>query len=378
MSALLVCTVPILCALLYMLATSLHNWRRFPRLGAQHGGVVHPPAVSILIPARNEAAAIGETITHLLAQECDGALELWVLDDESDDGTVAAAVAAGAGDLRLRVLSGKPLQPGWAGKPWACAQLAEAANGELLLFTDADVVWEPGALAAIVAMQTATQADLLTVWPTQVLGTWAERLVVPLMSFAVLAYLPVAWVERLPYASAAAANGQCMLFRRAAYRACGGHEGVRGRVLDDVLLARAVKTAGGELRMADGSGLVRTRMYHNWAEVRDGYAKNILAGHGNSLSLLALSTLAHLAIFVFPWLWLASGIGSGWPLYPLALGMLGIGVRAVTAATARQRLRDSLWMPLSVLLMTRIALQSVWWRFQHGGPRWKERVLLGG
>ncbi|MDQ3247651.1 MAG: hypothetical protein M3Q45_00445, partial [Chloroflexota bacterium] len=118
--------------------------------------------------------------------------------------------------------------------------------------------------------------------------------------------------------------------------------------------------------------------YNGWSAVLNGYAKNILAGHGNSILFLLLSTLFHLAIFVVPWLWLMVclfGVKSvGWPL--LLCG-LGIGIRAVTAFATHQRLPDALLLPVSVLLMTRIALQAIGWQWRYGGPQWKGRVVKG-
>jgi chlorobactene glucosyltransferase len=367
-------------ALAGMALIALYNARFFPRLQPVVATGDAPP-VSILIPARNEAATIGATVQALLAQAYPR-FELIVLDDGSTDGTAALARQAGQGDPRLCVRPGAPLPPGWAGKNWACHQLAGWAQHELLLFTDADVRWQRGALAAAVAEAQRHGADLLTVWPTQLTVTWSERLTAPLMALAVLAYLPIWLVHKTPYPQAAAANGQCLLFRRSAHERCGGHAAVRSEVVEDVRLAQTIKAAGLQLRMADGAGLVQTRMYHNWAEVRDGYAKNILAGHWNSPALLLGSTLFHLLVFVGPWLWLAAGWwgvrGLRWPLWPLALILLGVGVRALTAWTTRQRLRDALWMPLSALLMTRIAAQALWWRLRHGGPLWKGRVIRQG
>jgi chlorobactene glucosyltransferase len=374
--------------LLVLLTVAVTNHFAFPRL-AQADAAALPrraPALSVCIPARDEAAVIGETVRRLLAQEYPGPVELLLLDDHSTDGTAAAARAAAAGDARLRVLCGADLPPGWAGKVWACHQLAQAAAGDLLLFTDADVSWEPGALAAAAGKLHALRGDLLTVWPTQITVTWAEHLVVPMMSMGLLAYLPISWAHNLPYASAAAANGQCLLYRRVAYARAGGHAAVRGSVLDDVLMAQRLKASGGSLRMADGTGLIRARMYSGWPAVRDGYAKNILAGHRGSPALLVASTIFHLAIFVLPWLglllgrlpvfsFLLSPFSFPYPWSPLILIVLGLAVRLVTARTAGHRLRDAWLLPVSVLLMTRIALQSLWWRFKLGGPVWKGRVV---
>ncbi len=368
-------------ALLIMLLIALHNATHFPRLTpvpvtTDMQSCRYPP-VSILIPARNEAHNIGRTVQALLAQGYPE-FELLLLDDHSTDTTVQMAAATAQGDPRFRLIAGATLPVGWSGKNWACHQLAQQARYDTLLFTDADVAWQPNALPALIAMQQSTQTGLLTVWPTQITQTWAERLVVPLMTFAVWAYLPVNFAHHSPYPLAAAANGQCMLFQRHTYQACGGHAAVRNRVLDDVLLAQRVKAAGHLLRMADSAGLITCRMYHNWQEVLHGYAKNILAGHGASPLLLILSSLFHLTLFVGPWLWLILGAPegtTGWPLWPLALILAGILVRGMTAYSTRQRIYDSLWMPLSVLLMTDIAWQALWWQWRNGGPQWKGRHL---
>lgn len=363
--------------LIGMVLIALINTLTFPRLDAA-ARTAALPTVSVLIPARNEAAVIERTLRSWLAQ---GYLnyEIIVLDDQSVDATAEIVRAMSRETPRLRLISGQPLPPGWLGKNWACQQLAEAASGELLLFADADVTAAPPALAALVAELEQSDADLLTVWPTQQSQSWAERLTVPLMALVVLAYLPLPLVHHTRWPVFAAANGQCLLFRRRAYRAIDGHTSVRGEVLEDVLLARRLKRHGLRLRMADGAGLINCRMYPDWAAVRAGFAKNILAGYGGRVSFLLLATLFHWLVFLLPWFWLAFGWLTpglpGWPLWPLLLVGLGVGLRALTAAVTGQRLVDALLLPLSVLLMTRIAAQAIWWQWRYGGPLWKGRVI---
>lgn len=353
-------------ALLTVSLIALLNALTFPRLRptTHHP---QPASLSVLIPARNEAHVIAETVRALLAQP--EVTELLILDDQSTDDTAVVARAAAQGDPRLRVLAGQPLPAGWLGKNWACHQLSQVATGDCLLFSDADVRWRPSSLRALLDHFHRTRAHLLTVWPTQITETWGERLVVPLMALAIQAYLPVLATHHAPSPAFAAAMGQCLLFRRAAYDRIGGHARVRDNIVEDVALARAVKSAGLRLRAADGNGLIACRMYRNWGEVRDGFAKNILAGHGNQPLLLVLSTFFHWLVFIGPWLLIAGDWRMGLPL--TALGVL---VRALTAAVTRQRARDALLMPASVMVMTVIAAQSLGWRYR-GGPQWKGRTF---
>lgn len=349
-------------------AVAILNALTFPRL--RRSGLPRPaPFVSVLIPMRNETAVIAETVTSLLAQDYPN-LEILLLDDQSTDGSAQLAQRFADGDARLTVLHGSPLPAGWLGKPWACHQLSERARGDYLLFTDADVRWEPNGVTALVAEALRSNADLLTAWPTQETVTWGERLVVPMMAFAVLAYLPALAVHSIPHPVFAAAMGQCLLFRRDAYGRIGGHAAIRSEIVDDMAFAYDVKRHRLRLRSADANGLLRTRMYRSWAQVRDGFAKNILAGHANNAVFLLLSSLFHWWLFLLPWIALVLQP----TLIPALLIALAVLTRALTAATSRQRPLDSILLPLSVLLMTVIVGQSLRWRF-GGGPQWKGRNL---
>ncbi|NWF68869.1 MAG: glycosyltransferase [Chloroflexi bacterium] len=363
-------------ALVVIALIAVLNTFTFHRLGrAADAANAALPRVSVLIPARNEAAVIVDTVRALLAQG-DVVTEILVLDDHSSDGT--GDLLRALNDARVRVLQGQALPSGWGGKNWACWQLAQQARAEILLFTDADVRWNAGAVRAVVRQMQRSRADLLTVWPTQITLTWGERLVVPLMALVILGYLPAPGVYCLPFASLAAANGQCLAFRRAAYDAIDGHQAAKGSIIEDITLARRIKRKGLRLDMADGASFIACRMYRSWRDVRDGYAKNILAGYGNSLFFLALASLFHWLLFLLPPLWLALGWLSptaDYPLAPLLLTTIGVLIRALTAASTCQRIADALLLPLSVLLMTRIAAQAVYWRLRYGGPQWKGRTF---
>lgn len=367
--------VPVV-VLLGLAAIAILNTITYPRL--RPADTKNTPLVSVIIPARNETGNIGAAVRGLLAQEYPN-LEVLVVDDQSEDGTAQVALEVAQGDPRLRLLQGQGLPHGWLGKNWACHQAALQARGEVLIFTDADVRWKPEAVAALLGVMEKIGVDLLAVWPWQITQTWSERLVVPMMTFTVLSYLPELAVRKMPQPSLAAATGQCLAFRREAYEKIGGHEGVRGNVLDDMGLAWNIKRGGMRMGQALACGLIETRMYNDWAAVRAGFAKNILAGHGGSPLMLLASAVFHWTLFLLPWLWLLIGLlvpnqPAGWAALPGAALLLTLGIRALTAVAAGNRLVDALLLPVSTILMTIIAGQALIWH-RRGGATWKGRGI---
>ena len=361
-------------ALIGMSLILLSNLLSFPDL--KEGDISErEDRVSVLIPARNEAAVIGVSARSLLRQT-HSRMELLILNDNSDDGTERVAIESSGNDHRLRVIPGQPVPRGWMAKNWACQQLAEQASGEILVFTDADVVWQQRALDSLLCEFERTSADMLAVMPTQETSSWPERLCVPLMALAIHAYLPAAAVHNTTHPLLAAANGQCIAFSRAAYGSLGGHASVRDSILDDIALARRVKGVGLRLRMAEADGLITCRMYRDWKTVREGYAKNILPGFGGVAGLI-VSTVFHWVVFVVPWGLLGLGFAGGqvpWhPYWAALLVCSGVFIRGMSAWRTGQRAGDAFLLPISVILMTGIAAQSLWWHWRYGGPLWKGR-----
>lgn len=314
------------------LGTLAVNAVTFPRLRAA-APTPERGRVSVLVPARDEAHNLRRTLPPLLAQ---GALEVIVLDDGSRDGTADLARRLGAA-----VVDGQPLPGGWVGKPWACAQLAQAARGDILIFTDADVTWHAGALDAVLAELRRSGADLLSVFPRQDNRTPGERLVTPVVDDIILTVFP-APLLRLAHPSASAANGQVMAFRRAAYRRIGGHGAVRGEVLEDVALSRRVKEAGGRLSLTLGKSFIGVRMYRSYPESVRGFAKNALRLHGGQRALLVGNLALHFAAYTLPLL------RRQWGLVALAW-VQGAGVRWLTGRTRPADLLEALLMPLAPL-----------------------------
>jgi hypothetical protein len=344
------------------------NLRGFPTLdraladGAHtppSGAQVPPlPRVSLLVPARDEAARLPRALPGLLAQP---AAEILVLDDSSRDAT-ADVVRAAAGDPRLRLLAGAPVPAGWVGKNWACQQLADAARGDLLVFCDADVVLRPGALAAAWVQMHRQGSDVFSVFPRQHTGTLGERFLVPLIDENLLAFLPHGLLE-MPVPAAAVANGQFLAFRRQAYHAIGGHRAVAGHIVEDLALARRTRRAGCKLGLALGGSLVGARMYDGYASAVRGLGKSLRAAHGGSDAALLASAAFNLAAYTLPWLrWRH---GRAWQL----AAVLGLAERLlVNAKTGRGAWAEALLVPA-----TAPAALPVYALAMRRTARWKGR-----
>ena len=316
--------------------------------------------VAVLLPVRDEAHRVTPCLESLLA--LDGRPRIVVLDDGSTDGT-AELVKAVAGD-RVTVLSGAPLPQGWLGKPHAGQQLADAAgDAEILVFVDADVVLRPDAVSRAVALLSTARVDLLSPYPRIEATTVGERLVQPLLQWSWLTFLPLRAMERLRNPSLAAAGGQFLVIRAAAYRTAGGHAAVRGDVLEDIALARAVKRSGGRIALADGSRLATCRMYTSWGELVEGYSKSLWASFGSPV-IATIVTLGLLGLYVVPLLF---GRWLGLAAYLVAV--LG---RIVSArATGGRALPDAFAHPVSILLFAWLLIRSY---RRRRTTRWKGRA----
>ncbi len=235
------------------------------------------PAVSVLIPARNEAHCIEAAVTAALAS-WGIELEVIVLDDHSQDATPDLVAAMAARDPRLRLLACPPLPSGWCGKQHACALLAVSAQHPLVLFQDADVRLEPDGLARMVAFLDRSGADLASGIPRQETGTFVERLVIPVIHFVLLGFLSMRRMRRSSAPWFGAGCGQLFLVRRSAYERAGGHAAIRASLHDGVALPRAFRRAGLRTDLCDATGVAHCRMYQSGSEVWRGLAKNATEG----------------------------------------------------------------------------------------------------
>jgi glycosyltransferase involved in cell wall biosynthesis len=227
------------------------------------------PTISIIVPARNEEACLGTCLQSLTSQT-GVAFEIIVVDDHSTDRTREIASSF----PNVRVLEARPLPDGWTGKNNAVTSGALEALGEWLLFTDADTVHLPGSLSCALAEARDHSVDLLSYSPEQIAVTFWEMAVLPVVFAELARQYPPAKVSD-PSSPIAAANGQFILIRRETYDAVGGHAAIAADLLEDVALARAVKGSGRKIRFRYAADAVRTRMYRNYRDLRDGWTKNL-------------------------------------------------------------------------------------------------------
>ena len=283
-----------------------------------------PPHVSVIIPARNEARNIERCLRSVLASRYP-AFDVIVVDDHSTDDTGERARTTAAADARVRVLVPDPLPDGWFGKSWACASGAAASRGDLLLFIDADTELAPDLLVRLVNARATRDADLISVGGRQELGTFWERVVQPqVFTMLLFRYGSTERVSASKRPSDKIANGQCILVRREAYMAVGGHGAVRDKVAEDLMLAQTVFRSGRRVALVLGLDQLATRMYTSLGELIEGWRKNIYAAGRDVLPMTRVG-----ATVLLPVLLIAPSVFLLLPPVMLLAGLAGIADVAI-------------------------------------------------
>ena len=233
--------------------------------------------ISILIPARNEENNIGNCLRKVLLQDYNN-FEIVVLDDQSDDRTLEILTSFEKETNKIKVVRGKQLPDDFTGKNWACHQLSEKAEGDYLLFIDADVILETDAVSRSLAEMKKYKLQMLSVFPTQIIKSFGETLIVPLMNWLLLTFLPLKFVYTFKSKSFSAANGQFIIFENNAYRKSGGHSSLRTEIVEDMEFARKLKTMDYKVKTYLGGSLVSCRMYSDFKSAFTGFSKNFFPG----------------------------------------------------------------------------------------------------
>ena len=341
---------------------TLVNLELFRRPDAAAG----TPSVTVLIPARNEEDNIGEATAAILASQGVD-LELIVLDDASTDRT--PQILAAIQDPRLRIATAPPLPPGWSGKQHACHILGGLASHDLMVFVDADVRLAPDALSRMAGFMQRHDAGLASGFPRQVTVTWSEKLLLPLIHFLLLGFLPMALMQRRMDPGLGAGCGQLFIARRNAYQTAGGHAAIRASLHDGITLPRAFRKAGHMTLLFDSTSFARCRMYRNADQVWEGLCKNATEGMAKPASLpIWTVVLAGGQILPLPLLLFA----PSWPA-AIALG-LSLGTRFMLAARFTQPVISALLHPLGIAGLLVVQWFSLIRAARGGRATWRGRA----
>jgi hopene-associated glycosyltransferase HpnB len=340
------------------------------------------PSVAVVIPARDEVEGIAQSLASLFAQDYPGEWSVILVDDNSSDGTAAvarnAATIANA-EARFEVVAGQPLPSGWTGKLWAVKQGVDAAAAkptppDYVLLTDADIVYEPGVLAALVARAEAGKFVLTSLMVKLHCESFAERCLIPAFVFFFQKLYPFAWVSR-PGGRIAAAAGGCMLVRPGVLREAGGVEAIRGELIDDCALAKLVKTRG-PIWLGLTERVHSIRRYPHFGDIRRMVVRSAYAQLGYSPALLAATVVGMVLTYLAPPLIALFGSGSA-----RILGLWGWTLMAVLfVPTLRLYRMSPFWglaLPAIALSYLAFTIESAVQFMQGRGGLWKGRVQAG-
>ena len=376
----------------YLLAGHGGYWRTDQRLPAARAEPAAWPGVAAVVPARNEAAVLPATLPTLLAQEYPGAFEVVLVDDESSDQTadVAATIARAVSGTRLRVVPGRRPPPGWAGKVWAMDQgMGAVGDAAYVLFTDADIAYEPGTLAALVRAAEADDRALVSQMALLRADSRWERLLVPAFVYFFAQLYPFGRVNR-PRGRTAAAAGGCMLVRRGALEAAGGLERIRGARIDDVALGRLLKRAAAPARCWLGlsTDVISVRPYPDLSELWDMIARSAYTQLRYSPVALAATVVGLLWLYALPpaaalggLAWLAAG-GGATAAWLAGAGLAGWAVMTVSYLPVLRMYRLSPArapsLPVIAMMYAAMTADSARRYYAGRGGQWKGRTITAG
>ena len=363
------------------LAMALYNLKLYHRPPERLPEDAERPLLSVCIPARDEEDNIEACVRSVLNGSYSNC-EVLVYDDQSTDATPEILARLKAQDDRVKLVDTLPLPGGWAGKQHACWRMAQAAQGEWMLFTDADVRFSGQMLERTYAHARSQDIGLLSTFPRQITGTLGERLLVPMIFFILFSYLPMWRMRQTSDPSTSAACGQFLFVRRDAYDASRGHEAFKDSYHDGVMMPRSVRRAGFKSDLFDGQDLASVRMYRGFAQSWNGFAKNAFEGLG-SVGLLIFLTFVHLVAHAAPIvvcvaLVISKAAGSSIDERAALLALLAvvfaIAERWLLSRRFGQGVLPVLLHPLGAAAMTAVQWHS-WWLAKRGRRAWRGRVL---
>ncbi len=369
----------VVAVLLVVFATNLILNLRSLRRPDSNSKIAEPaPLISVLIPARNEEENIETCLKSLQKQDYPN-FSVLVLDDNSTDSTAELVEGMAAKDERIRLIKGEPLPEGWAGKPFACYQLAEKARGSWLLFVNDDTTHASYMLRGTLALALELKPSLLSGFPRQMAESLPEKIAMPLMYFVIMGWLPLWWLHRSKEPRPSLAIGQFLLFPREEYWRIGGHMAVKDRILEDIWLGVETVRHGGRHIAIDLSTVFYCRMYRHVGAMWEGFIKFMYSVTALSpaaiVGLLAAGFIFYLAPFY--WLWngfLSTAAPTDWRFIAAFQTAMIIFMRWLVDNHFRQSLLSTFLHPIGFSFFFAAGLYGGWREMVGLGVRWKDRI----
>ncbi len=334
--------------------------------------------VSVLIPARDEEANIEACLESLRKQDYPN-FEILVMDDNSSDSTADIVNRIAATDDRIQLFRGEPLPENWAGKPFACYQLAQKAKGSWLLFVDADTTHAPHMLRSVLALALEFNSSLLSGFPRQIATSLSQKIAIPVLYFVIMSWLPLWWLQRSKKLKPSLAIGQFLLFPTKEYWRIGGHKAVRSRILEDVWLGVEINRYGGRHVAVDLSPVVSCNMYQNVGAMWEGFIKWMYSVAALSRAALVGLLVAGYAFFLAPFYWLWNDLfvvaaPSSWrPIIIFQVVMI-IVMRWLVDRRFKEPVISTFLHPIGFSFLILTALYAGSRQVVGAGVRWKKRL----
>jgi len=324
--------------------------------------------ISILIPFRNEEKNVKACLESVLNQNLEN-VEIIFLNDNSEDNTGNLLAEFSTEHKIIKIINGKPLPDYWTGKNWACFQLAENSSGDYLVFLDADVRLHKSAIRSALLKMKKLKTSMLSIFPTQILKSLSEYLIVPSMNWLLLTFLPLKFVYKFSNPSFVAANGQFIVFEREAYISIGGHKSVKNKFVEDMELARLLKKNGAKIVTLLGGNLIFARMYENFEQAINGFSKNFYPGFNTSYLKFSLFLSLIFFTFIFPFFLLLLS-----NKFLIIVGMI-LFQKVLLSIKSRQKvLPNFVLVPIQLFLVIFTGIRSMVYT-QKEKLEWKGRIL---
>jgi chlorobactene glucosyltransferase len=334
------------------------------------------PLISVMVPARDEEANIETCLKSLQAQDYPN-FEILVMDDHSSDSTAAIVSRMAAQDKRIRLFQSEPLPEGWAGKPFACYQLAQKAKGSWYLFVDADTIHAPHMLRSVLPIAVESRTGMLSGFPRQLANSLPQKVAIPVLYFVIMSWLPIWWLHRSRKPRPSLAIGQFLLFSSEAYWKIGGHRAVKSRIIEDVWLGVEINRSGSRHIAIDLSPVVSCNMYHDVGAMVEGFVKWMYSVAALSRIFLALLLVAAYFFLLAPfyWLWQELFVApTGWgPIIGFQVVVI-FGMRWLVDSRFKEPVVSAFLHPLGFTFLVLTAIYAGSRQVVGAGVRWKNRL----